>query len=64
MISSTVPLPIQEIDHVEFFVGNAKQAATYYRLLFGFEQIGYLGPETGVRDRSSYILAQGHIRVV
>lgn len=64
MISSNVPLPVQEIDHVEFFVGNAKQAATYYRMLYGFEQIGYRGPETGVRDRSSYLLAQGNVRFV
>jgi 4-hydroxyphenylpyruvate dioxygenase len=58
------PLPIREIDHVEFYVGNAKQAAAYYRLLFGFDQAGYLGPETGVRDRASYLLEQGSIRFV
>ncbi|MCA9754548.1 MAG: 4-hydroxyphenylpyruvate dioxygenase [Candidatus Eisenbacteria bacterium] len=58
------PLPVKDIDHVEFFVGNAKQAAEYYRLLFGFDLIGYAGPETGIRDQASYLLQQGHIRFV
>lgn len=60
----TDTLKIREIDHVEFYVGNARQAAVYYRLLFGFDQAGYRGPETGTRDRASYLLTQGAIRFV
>lgn len=55
---------IHQIHHVEFYVGNAKQAAYYYRRGYGFCQTGYLGPETGVRDRVSYLLEQGKIRLV
>ncbi len=51
-------------DAIEFWVGNAKQAAHYYRTGFGFRLIGYAGPETGVRDRASYVLEQGQIRFV
>ncbi|MEA2670894.1 MAG: 4-hydroxyphenylpyruvate dioxygenase [Chloroflexota bacterium] len=51
-------------DHVELWVGNARQAAHYYRSAFGFDVIAYAGPETGVRDRASYVLQQGHIRLV
>src|SRR5919201_5123970 len=54
-------LPILGIDHVEFWVGNAYQAAQFYRTLFGFDVIAYAGPETGVRDRASYVLRQGEI---
>ncbi|HVA36147.1 MAG TPA: 4-hydroxyphenylpyruvate dioxygenase [Candidatus Dormibacteraeota bacterium] len=50
--------------HVEFYVGNARQAAHYYRTAFGFEQIAYAGPETGVRDRASYVLEQNRLRFV
>ncbi|MFN8549174.1 MAG: 4-hydroxyphenylpyruvate dioxygenase [Candidatus Eisenbacteria bacterium] len=57
-------LPIREIDHVEFYVGNARQAAHFYRTAFGLDQIGYRGPETGARDRASYLLTQGNIRFV
>jgi 4-hydroxyphenylpyruvate dioxygenase len=63
-MSPATPLPIREIDHVEFWVGNARQAAAYYRNLFGFDQVGYRGPETGTRDRASYLLTQGAIRLV
>ena len=42
--------PIHDFHHVEFFTGNAKQAAHYYRSAFGFEAYAYCGPETGVRD--------------
>ncbi|MEM8600719.1 MAG: 4-hydroxyphenylpyruvate dioxygenase [Bacteroidota bacterium] len=56
--------PINGTDYVEFFVGNAKQAAHYYASAFGFEVIGYRGPETGVRDRTSYLLRQDKIRFV
>jgi 4-hydroxyphenylpyruvate dioxygenase len=57
-------LPLLGTDHVEFWVGNAKQAAYYYQHAFGFELIAYAGPETGVRDRASYVLKQGKIRFV
>ncbi len=57
-------LPIRGYHHVEFYVGNAKQATHYYRTAFGFTPIAYAGPETGVRDRTSYVLAQGDIRLV
>jgi 4-hydroxyphenylpyruvate dioxygenase len=52
------------VDHVEFYVGNAKQAAYFYRTAFGFALKGYAGPETGSRDRVSYLLEQGQIRFV
>jgi 4-hydroxyphenylpyruvate dioxygenase len=55
---STNPLAEIDWDHIEFFVGNAKQAAHYYCSAFGFEQVAYAGPETGVRERYSYVLAQ------
>ena len=51
-------------DHVELWVGNARQAAHYYRSAFGFDVIAYAGPETGVRDRTSYVLQQGKVRLV
>ncbi|NML67560.1 4-hydroxyphenylpyruvate dioxygenase [Hymenobacter sp. RP-2-7] len=57
-------LPLLGTDHLEFYVGNAKQAAYYYQAAFGFELLAYLGPETGVRDRASYVLRQGKIRLV
>jgi 4-hydroxyphenylpyruvate dioxygenase len=57
-------LPLLGTDHVEFWVGNAKQAAYYYQHAFGFELIAYAGPETGIRDRASYVLKQGKIRFV
>jgi 4-hydroxyphenylpyruvate dioxygenase len=52
------------MDFVEFYVGNARQAAHYYRSAFGMKLTGYCGPETGVRDRASYVLEQGQIRFV
>jgi 4-hydroxyphenylpyruvate dioxygenase len=58
------PVALKGIHHVEFVVGNAKQAAYYYRKAFGFRLIGYKGPETGYRDRASYALEQGKIRFV
>lgn len=57
-------LPINGTDYVEFYVGNAKQAAHYYASAFGFRLAGYRGPETGTRDRASYLLQQGKIRFV
>ncbi|HWE43491.1 MAG TPA: 4-hydroxyphenylpyruvate dioxygenase [Gemmatimonadaceae bacterium] len=56
--------PINGTDYIEFYVGNAKQAAHYYRAAFGFQLVGYRGPETGVRDRASYLLQQDRIRFV
>ncbi|MDO8527937.1 MAG: 4-hydroxyphenylpyruvate dioxygenase [Deltaproteobacteria bacterium] len=55
---------ILDYDHLEFFVGNAKQSAWYYRAAFGFKLMAYAGLETGVRDRASYLLEQGKIRFV
>lgn len=57
-------LPINGTDHLELYVGNAKQAAHYYKTAFGFQSLAYAGPETGVRDRASYVLQQGKIRLV
>ncbi len=57
-------LPLNGTDYIEFYVGNAKQAAHFYESVFGFEIIAYAGPETGVRDRASYVLKQGKIRLV
>ncbi len=54
-------LPLLGTDHVEFYVGNAKQAVYYYQHSMGFELIAYSGPETGVRDRASYAVKQGKI---
>src|SRR5947207_15305789 len=57
-------MPIDAWDHLELWVGNAKQAAYYYEHAFGFTPVAYAGPETGVRDRASYVLEQGEIRLV
>ncbi len=57
-------LPLKGIDHVEFWVGNAKQAAHYFRALWGFTPVAYSGLETGIRDRASYVLVQNDIRFV
>ena len=57
-------MPIKGWDHIEFYVGNAKQAAQYYATTFGFTPVAYSGLETGVRDRASYVLEQGKIRLV
>lgn len=57
-------LPLSGTDHVEFYVGNALQAAHYYRTAFGMRLVAYQGPETGIRDRASYVLEQGKIRFV
>src|SRR5437763_309681 len=55
-------LPLQGIDYVEFYVGNARQAAYYYRAAFGMELAAYRGPETGTRDRASFLVVQNKIR--
>ena len=57
-------LPLNGTDYVEFYVGNARQAAHYYRTAFGFSLAAYRGPETGTRDRASYVLVQNKIRFV
>src|SRR5213078_1479781 len=57
-------MPIDGWDHLELYVGNAKQAAFYYEQAFGFTRTAYAGPETGVRGRVSYVLEQGDIRFV
>ena len=62
--SVTDVFPINGTDYIEFYVGNAKQASHYYRGAFGFQLVAYRGPETGTRDRVSYILQQGKIRFV
>jgi 4-hydroxyphenylpyruvate dioxygenase len=72
METSTLPqsdvktdfLPLKGTDFIEFYVGNAKQAAHYYKSAFGFQSLAYAGPETGVRDRVSYVLVQGKIRLI
>jgi len=56
--------PINGTDYIEFWVGNAKQSAMYYRTTFGFQLAAYRGPETGVRDRASYLLVQDKLRFV
>jgi 4-hydroxyphenylpyruvate dioxygenase len=62
--STTDTFPINGTDYVEFYVGNAKQASHYYRTAFGFQLVAYRGPETGTRDRASYLLQQNKIRLV
>jgi 4-hydroxyphenylpyruvate dioxygenase len=57
-------MPLDGWDHVELWVGNAKQAAYFYEHAFGFTRTAYSGPETGVRDRASYVVGQGDIRLV
>ena len=57
-------MPIRGYDHVEFYVGNARQAAHFYDKVFGFRPVAKMGLETGVRDRASYVMQQGNIRFV
>ncbi len=57
-------LPLQGIDHIEFWVGNARQASAYYRALWGFSPVAFSGLETKVRDRASYVMVQNGIRLV
>lgn len=57
-------LPLLGTDYVEFYVGNAKQAAHFYKTAFGFQSLAYAGLETGMRDRASYVLKQDKIRLV
>ncbi len=64
MDNNTEFLPINGTDYVEFYVGNAKQAAHYYQSAFGFQPLAYAGLETGLTDRTSYVLRQGKITFV
>lgn len=57
-------LPLNGVDYIEFYVGNAKQAAHFYKTAFGFQSYAYAGPETGLRDRVSYVLRQRKITLV
>src|SRR5881409_1918214 len=57
-------LPLHGTDHVEFYVGNAKQAAHFYKSAFGFQSLAYSGPETGVKDRASYAIRQNNLTFV
>jgi 4-hydroxyphenylpyruvate dioxygenase len=57
-------LPLNGTDHIEFYVGNAKQAAHFYQTAFGFKLVAYAGPETGIRDRASYVVQQEKVRFV
>lgn len=64
MASAADFLPINGTDHLELYVGNAKQSAHFYKTAMGFKLVAYAGPETGVRDTASYVLQQGKIRLV
>lgn len=57
-------LPLQGTDYVEFYVGNAKQAAHFYKTAFGFQSLAYAGPETGIKDRASYVVRQNKLTFV
>jgi len=57
-------LPLRGTDYIELYVGNAKQAAHYYKTAFGFQSLAYAGPETGVKDRASYVLVQNKMRLM
>ena len=57
-------LPLNGTDHIEMYVGNAKQSAHFYQHAFGFELVAYAGPETGVRDRASYVLQQNKVKII
>jgi len=63
-ITSQDFLPLNGTDHIEFYVGNAKQSAYYYQTAWGYKLVAYAGPETGVRDRASYVLQQNKVRLV
>src|SRR5881392_3593159 len=57
-------LPLQGTDYVEFYVGNAKQAAHFYKTAFGFQSLAYAGPETGVKDKVSYVIRQNRLTFI
>src|SRR5438105_3818012 len=58
------PLPLRRIDHVRFFVGNARQSTYFYRNAFGFDVVAYAGLETRLRHEAGYVLRQGNITFV
>lgn len=64
--NKTIPdfLPLEGTDYIEFYVGNAKQAAHYYKSAFGFQSLAYAGPETGVKDMASYVVRQNKLTLV
>ncbi len=57
-------LPLQGTDYIEFYVGNARQAAHFYKTAFGFQSLAYSGPETGTKDRASYAICQNKLTFV
>src|SRR5215470_19215415 len=57
-------LPLHGTDYIEFYVGNAKQAAHFYKTAFGFQSLAYSGPETGTKDRASYAIRQNKLTLV
>jgi 4-hydroxyphenylpyruvate dioxygenase len=57
-------LPLRAVQHVELYCGNAKQSAYFYRMAMGFSLVAYMGPETGIRDRVSYVLKQDRITMI
>ena len=57
-------LPLHGTDYVEFYVGNAKQAAHFYKTAFGFQSLAYAGPETGMMDKVSYVIRQNKLTFV
>ena len=63
-LQTTDFLPLNGTDYVEIYCGNAKQSAHYYKTAFGFQSVAYAGPETGVKDRASYVLVQNKMRLV
>src|SRR5205085_10261050 len=57
-------LPLHGTDYVEFYVGNAKQAAHFYKTAFGFQSLAYAGPETGMKDKVSYVIRQNKLTFI
>src|SRR5438270_964146 len=64
MSTKNDPVPLRKIDHVRFFVGNARQSAYFYRNAFGFNVVAYAGLETKVKNEAGYVLKQGEITFV
>src|SRR5947208_15394426 len=63
-VAETDFLPLQGTDYIEFYVGNAKQAAHFYKTAFGFQSLAYSGPETGTKDRVRYAIRQNRLTFV
>lgn len=64
LVGKTTPLAVNDFDHMEYFVGNAKQAAFFFRFALGFDIVAYRGPETGTRETVSYVLKQNDINLI